>query len=469
MAIMSRNGFAMSTQDNKELWGYYDDDGVLIAWWSPTLSQIKVNGNKVTSSPYTTPPVYTLTIDQSNESATKAYVKIKDPTLTSCRNMFSYLKNLKSVDVTNMNTSNVTDMYMMFYRCLDLEKIDVSNFDTSKVGNFKWVFSGCYSLKDLDLSNFDFSSAYDLEQMFYWSPNIETIDLSGKTFGTYGKSREVYGDDVVDKQDYNWGCYEMFYNCCLTKGTTAWDYPPEKGSSKQYGKVYECKTPLKFVNLSNTRFNDETIFAYAFSNSKFLENVDLTNISNPYNKSSFALFDVCMSLKNLDMSTWSWGKDAQYAFQHCRGLETIDISHTDVSQLENTKEMFSNCINLKYFDGSNVNPTKLKNCAEMFFLCTSLEWCDLSSWTLENCSTSYTNSMFNNCFNLKWIDLKNTTKSINCWSTYNLEWIYVDNVTDEVIWEIITNLNSGDYHLRYEYILGTKNGRKAIVRGEYKG
>ena len=45
--------------------------------------------------------------------------------------MFYSCSNLTSLDVSNFDTSKVTDMGGMFYSCSNLTSLDVSNFDTS--------------------------------------------------------------------------------------------------------------------------------------------------------------------------------------------------------------------------------------------------------------------------------------------------------------------------------------------------
>jgi len=46
----------------------------------------------------------------------------------------------------------------MFYRCTNLNLLNISNFDTSYVTNMQNMFYGCSSLHSLDLSNFNTSS-----------------------------------------------------------------------------------------------------------------------------------------------------------------------------------------------------------------------------------------------------------------------------------------------------------------------
>ena len=49
------------------------------------------------------------------------------------RNMFNDCEKLTSIDVSNFDTSYVTDMSNMFSYCYNLTSIDVSNFNTSNV------------------------------------------------------------------------------------------------------------------------------------------------------------------------------------------------------------------------------------------------------------------------------------------------------------------------------------------------
>lgn len=53
--------------------------------------------------------------------------------LTSC-------EFLKSLDLSNFDTSKVTTMNYMFFSCLELESLDILNFDTSNVKSFVCMF-----------------------------------------------------------------------------------------------------------------------------------------------------------------------------------------------------------------------------------------------------------------------------------------------------------------------------------------
>ena len=60
------------------------------------------------------------------------------PKYTSC--WFYNCENITSLDLSNLDTSNVTDMSMMFVSCFGLPNLDLSNFDTNAVQNYSNMF-----------------------------------------------------------------------------------------------------------------------------------------------------------------------------------------------------------------------------------------------------------------------------------------------------------------------------------------
>ena len=98
--------------------------------------------------------------------------------VTKMIQMFDQCNNLTSLDVSNFNTSNVTNMSSMFSNCQKLSSLDVSNFNTSKVTNMHFMFSNCKGLTSLDVSNFDTSKVKIMIGMFKGCSNLTSLDLS---------------------------------------------------------------------------------------------------------------------------------------------------------------------------------------------------------------------------------------------------------------------------------------------------
>ena len=109
--------------------------------------------------------------------------------VTNMIGMFSYCRNLTSLDVRNFDTSKVTDMESMFSYCRNLTSLDVSNFDTSNVTSMGHMFNGCENLKSLDLSNFDTSKVTRLQYMFYDNEKLTDLYINFDVrSGTYFKT-----------------------------------------------------------------------------------------------------------------------------------------------------------------------------------------------------------------------------------------------------------------------------------------
>ena len=98
--------------------------------------------------------------------------------VTNMNDMFSVCEGLTSLDVSNFDTSQVIDMSSMFSYCKKLTSLDVSNFDTSKVTDMSRMFDGCSSLTSLDVSNFDTSQVTDMSDMFSHCTDLTTLDVS---------------------------------------------------------------------------------------------------------------------------------------------------------------------------------------------------------------------------------------------------------------------------------------------------
>lgn len=114
----------------------------------------------------------------------KNYIKeiefslIDTSAMTDMSYMFFKCSNLTSLDLSNFNTSAVTDMKSMFDRCSGLTSIDLSGLDTSAVTNMGTMFQSCSGLTSLDLSSFDTSAVTDMSYMFNNCESLTSLDLS---------------------------------------------------------------------------------------------------------------------------------------------------------------------------------------------------------------------------------------------------------------------------------------------------
>ena len=98
--------------------------------------------------------------------------------VTNMSSMFGFMSNLTSLNLSNFDTSQVTNMAGMFFNILLLATLDLSSFNTSKVTSMSNMFNNMPSLTTLDLSSFDTSNVTDMRYMFFSMSNLTTLDLS---------------------------------------------------------------------------------------------------------------------------------------------------------------------------------------------------------------------------------------------------------------------------------------------------
>ena len=98
--------------------------------------------------------------------------------VTNMESMFRDMSKLTTLNLSNFSTSNVTNMNSMFANISNLTTLNLSNFDTSKVTDMSATFYGISSLTTLNLSNFDTSQVTNMSLMFYNMSNLITLNLS---------------------------------------------------------------------------------------------------------------------------------------------------------------------------------------------------------------------------------------------------------------------------------------------------
>ncbi|MGM0252220.1 MucBP domain-containing protein [Enterococcus sp. AZ129] len=88
---------------------------------------------------------------------------------TNLSQAFYAKPSLKTIDLSGLDTSNVTNMREMFNGCVATRSINLRGFDTSKVTDMYKMFYGLNSLYYLDVRDFDLSSCSLYNSSFFSS------------------------------------------------------------------------------------------------------------------------------------------------------------------------------------------------------------------------------------------------------------------------------------------------------------
>ena len=132
------------------------------------LNEVTINGNKQD----------TITYNYYFNQTDNFVELIWDKNINNCSCMFFRCSNINEINLSNFETSQVTDMHYMFHHCSSLTLLDLSNLNTSQVKDMKSMFIECSSLISLDLSNFDTSQVTDMQNMFNGCSSLTSLNLS---------------------------------------------------------------------------------------------------------------------------------------------------------------------------------------------------------------------------------------------------------------------------------------------------
>ena len=108
--------------------------------------------------------------------------------VTNMWGMFNYCSSLTSLDLSSFNTSNVTDMGSMFNSCKQLTILDLSGFNILNVTNMRCMFMSCSSLISLELGNFNTSKVTNMSDMFYGCAKLQAeINIMNASITNYSQ------------------------------------------------------------------------------------------------------------------------------------------------------------------------------------------------------------------------------------------------------------------------------------------
>ena len=113
-----------------------------------------------------------------NVISTNDIIKLSfNKSIDDCSFMFYFLRNIISVDLSDFESSSVTNMECMFCQCYDLKYINFSDFTTSQVTNMRGMFADCEQLESLNLSNFKTNKVEFMDGMFYYCRQLKYLDF----------------------------------------------------------------------------------------------------------------------------------------------------------------------------------------------------------------------------------------------------------------------------------------------------
>ena len=287
---------------------------------------------------------------------------------TSTYSWFKGMENLQTIlGISNLNTSEVTDMGNMFRDCTGLTSLDLSSFNTSKVTDMTSMFFLCGNLQTITVGS-DWSTAAVTNSTNMFGSCTSLVGGMGTTYNDSNPKDKTYAH--IDGGASDPGYF-------TAAGTEAYAvYTPENTMLTFYYDNLRDSHP-------GTKYNLNT----GGSNPAWYNDGTYANVTRVVFDPSFA--------GARPTTTYSWFYDMQ-------NLQTITgIEYLNTSEVISLSQMFFRCNKLTSIDVSHFNTSKLKTLWAMFYNCSGLTSLDLSSFNTS--MVTNTGYMFNSCSNLRTI------------------------------------------------------------------
>lgn len=319
--------------------------------------------------------------------------------------LFCGCKNLESVDLSGLDTSQVTSLSCMFYNCTNLTSVDFSMFDLSSLDasaakrNTSDMLCRCFSLTELKLPAgmmIADASGHDIA----WKDSAGAIYETSSAMFAANAARESGAMTYSSLASEGW----------LPTGTCEWSVD-ESGllvvrplPDREQGNLETVRTnPWDFVRGSvksvriNAGVNAKTCTGMFYGCTQ-LESVNLSGLNTSSAQSTNSMFYDCRSLTSLDLSGFDTSQvtDMGNMFTNCVKLASLNLLELDTANVTDMRSMFFACSALTSLDLSALNTANVTNMTSMFYKCSALVRIYVSKdFTAERVTSS--NNMFYGC------------------------------------------------------------------------
>ena len=241
------------------------------------------------------------------ESDTEIKLEWDNIVNNSLSGIFYNCINIIEVDMTNFDTSLITDMSEMFSMCHSLKSLNVQNLNTAKVESFRYMFFECISLISINLESFTIPKATTLYRMFFNCQKLEYINI--KNF------EEKENTDIT----------EMFYNIPKNAVICLLSCPPPTNFTISSMNDTQATVSWEGYDLNNF------IISYG---PQSLENPENGNIINVNNKNYYIFTDLNPNQKyNIYIKTQCGNKSSYWIGPLLISIDSYNMSHTGTNSI----------------------------------------------------------------------------------------------------------------------------------------
>ena len=317
----------------------------------------------------------------------------KTDKVTNMSGMFGLATAITSLNLSNFNTSNVTDMGGMFFggQC---NIVGLNKFDTSKVTNMSSMFSSF--LRTVDVSSFNTSNVTDMSYMFNGG-TLDILNLSNFIINSGCNITNIFGSDshfrpnkILTPQTFKeidlGTTYYIngYYNNQITKIQLSIPVGTEIYKDVQTAVFpTDWKTKVKTAtsssitadNITGIKFEKTAPSGYTTKVGTITGAGKSIDIYSSTSKSTDIAFVSSYTIEPASCSS---------LFSSLYALTTISFNNFDTQYISDMSSMFSSSLILTSIDLSKFNTNRVTNMKRMFGGCAKLTSLDVSGLNTEN-------------------------------------------------------------------------------------
>ena len=289
---------------------------------------------------------------------------------------------ITGLDLTAIGDGKLVDVGALCLSCHNLQAVTTGW--TMRNVTVAWnMFNDCFNLTQIDAQNWRFGQAGNLSLMFNGCSGLKTLDVSRWNVGSVSNLYHTFGDCAGLK----------------TLDVSTWD----TGSlTDARGLFYHC-SGLKTLDVSGWNTGKVTSFENMFYHCASLTKLDVSGWNTGKATSMSGMFDQDGKLTVLDVSRWDTSNvQNMTGMFHSTGISTLDVSRWNVSHVGSVGEMFNNCANLVTLDTSRWRLDSAWGAWSMFSNCVSLTGLDVTHWGMGHVGNM--TDMFYGCRSLTDLD-----------------------------------------------------------------
>lgn len=298
-------------------------------------------------------------------------------------------KKLKEVDLSHLDTSEITSAQWMFGDDTALTDANVANWSFNNNANLTGLFGGStgdYSLQSVYMSNMDLSKVSCLNQIFQNDKSLTSVDFRNTKFADKATTAWMFSGQDTSKINIQLSgaknipkdVFDTFKNAAKTQKVDKIDLSNASLSSEVTGSgLLSGLSDVKQIDVTKFDISHVTDMTNMFSGDTNLTKITGLSTWNVGNVTSMnSMFAGDTALTNLDLSNWKPLKVTNMAamFKGCSGLKSITLNWgTNTQSVQNFSEMFANDNNLQTIDG--IGEWSVSNATDIshMFACINLD------------------------------------------------------------------------------------------------